>query len=347
MALTIKKKIKIGIITFVILFSIYFRINYSFAVLEKASSMEPTYQEGDLFIISKKTTNIKIGDLVAYSSWATYGEEVLIIHRVIDKIRINETNYYRVKGDNWNETPVPDKVMGEEDTTMIPEEKIEGVVRMFIAGGEKILEIREKWVAVIIIVGAVTISLPIGIAKIKEKKEKITIKNERINQIRKRWRKVRRGTKIGIIAGLIITTTIIVPGIKLMIEDYKVGVVSGEVDEIEYYETSKGNWTFIQIRVQVRNEKEWYISCKEIVVKAYYEVEGEERKVSETRWKSGRKIEGLFEIGLSVIIEHEDLGEEKESYLIRFDIISYVKRIGITKKEKIEIEEMVDLKPYQ
>ncbi|MHA1954886.1 MAG: S26 family signal peptidase, partial [Candidatus Heimdallarchaeaceae archaeon] len=49
------------------------------------SSMCPTYDQGDMFLIFKsKPENIQLGDVIVYESATVYSRGTLIIHRVVN-----------------------------------------------------------------------------------------------------------------------------------------------------------------------------------------------------------------------------------------------------------------------
>jgi signal peptidase I len=69
------------------------------------SSMCPTYDQGDMFVIYKsKPENIQLGDVIVYESATVYSRGTLIIHRVVNITVISDASgdnyYYLVSGDN-------------------------------------------------------------------------------------------------------------------------------------------------------------------------------------------------------------------------------------------------------
>ncbi|MCG3220650.1 MAG: hypothetical protein H7641_04655, partial [Candidatus Heimdallarchaeota archaeon] len=69
------------------------------------SSMCPTYDKGDMFLIFKsKPENIQLGDVIVYESATVYSRGTLIIHRVVNVTVIYDAEgphyYYLVSGDN-------------------------------------------------------------------------------------------------------------------------------------------------------------------------------------------------------------------------------------------------------
>lgn len=69
------------------------------------SSMCPTYDQGDMFLIYKsKPENIQLGDVIVYESATVYSRGTLIIHRVVNITVISDASgdnyYFLVSGDN-------------------------------------------------------------------------------------------------------------------------------------------------------------------------------------------------------------------------------------------------------
>jgi len=72
----------------------------------KTSSMEPTYNRGDLVIIRRvDPEDISIGDTIVYRSPV---EPILILHRVVAIKIVNGTRYFLTKGDNPRTNPYVD-----------------------------------------------------------------------------------------------------------------------------------------------------------------------------------------------------------------------------------------------
>jgi len=78
-----------------------------------SGSMEPTFYRGDIVIIQKTSffginefnpEDVKVGEVVVYN--AKWYDEGPVIHRVINKTKINGSTYFIIKGDH---NPVPDK----------------------------------------------------------------------------------------------------------------------------------------------------------------------------------------------------------------------------------------------
>ena len=71
-----------------------------------SASMEPTINVGDLLVIKNTTDASEInagtyGDLIAFNKpkSTTDSEDVLIVHRAIDKVTQNGVTYFKTKGD--------------------------------------------------------------------------------------------------------------------------------------------------------------------------------------------------------------------------------------------------------
>ena len=96
------------------------------------SSMCPTYDKGDMFLINKASPEkIQLGDVVVYESTI---DGKLIIHRVINITTIETSSgldyYYRVSGDNYNSNDRIDTYSGFNTT--IPYEAVRGKTVMVI-----------------------------------------------------------------------------------------------------------------------------------------------------------------------------------------------------------------------
>lgn len=100
-----------------------------------ASSMCPTYDKGDMFVISKSSPEkIEMGDVIVYASASSYDPGRLIIHRVIN-ITIIETAsgpdyYFRVSGDNYDTNDNIDHY--NTSNTLIPYDAVKGKTIMVI-----------------------------------------------------------------------------------------------------------------------------------------------------------------------------------------------------------------------
>ena len=103
----------------------------SLVVIENGprSSMYPTYDKGDMFLIYKSSPEkIALGDVIVYESNYASNYGVLIIHRVVN-ITILESNgveqyYFRVSGDNeQTNQPIDDF---NSTTSLIPYDSVVG-----------------------------------------------------------------------------------------------------------------------------------------------------------------------------------------------------------------------------
>lgn len=99
------------IIILVYFYSGYFRF---YAIAIATGSMSPGIRRGDIVIIDKKDKKIKESDIIAYKKVQT-----IIVHRIIQKIRLKDTYIYYTKGDANN----------NKDDFVIEEDMILGKVK--------------------------------------------------------------------------------------------------------------------------------------------------------------------------------------------------------------------------
>ena len=100
--------IAIGIVLFFIIKMMFGGVlGVNLVVIENnhCSSMCPTYNQGDMFLIYKsKPENIHLGDVIVYESETVYSRGTLIIHRVVNITAVNDAEgthyYFLVSGDN-------------------------------------------------------------------------------------------------------------------------------------------------------------------------------------------------------------------------------------------------------
>ena len=93
-----KKKIKGSLLPLIIiLILVYFYSGYFkyYAIAIASASMNPNIKVGDTVIIDQKYNNLKINDVIAYKK-----NGIIIVHRIVDKIKIKNNYYYYTKGDN-------------------------------------------------------------------------------------------------------------------------------------------------------------------------------------------------------------------------------------------------------
>ena len=87
------------------------------------NSMNPTYQQGDIFILMQDSPDkIVVGDVIVYKP---INSDTLIIHRVIYKEKIDGEYQFIVKGDNSVSNSLPDN-KGETSSFFIKESQILG-----------------------------------------------------------------------------------------------------------------------------------------------------------------------------------------------------------------------------
>ena len=123
----------------------------SLVVIENGpqSSMWPTYDQGDMFLINKcKPNKIELGDVIVYVSDTHMSSGTLIIHRVVNITTIETANgleyYYRVSGDNPFSNTYVDSY--NSTTTLIPYDAVVGktvflirkvgYLRLWLAGNQ-------------------------------------------------------------------------------------------------------------------------------------------------------------------------------------------------------------------
>ncbi len=121
-----------GLIIFIIFKMMFGGIfGLSLVVIENGpqSSMWPTYDQGDMFLIYKcAPEKIELGDVIVYVSDTPLSRGTLIIHRVVNITTIDTATgmdyYYRVSGDNPNSNTYVDNY--NSTTTLIPYEAVVG-----------------------------------------------------------------------------------------------------------------------------------------------------------------------------------------------------------------------------
>ena len=99
---------------------VYFSSGYFayHAVAIATGSMSPSINRGDIVIIKKKNVGeIEVGDVIAYDY-----HEVMVVHRVSRKVKVDDGFYYYSKGDS----------NAEEDNYIIKRDMIEGKVKLRI-----------------------------------------------------------------------------------------------------------------------------------------------------------------------------------------------------------------------
>ncbi len=133
--------ITIGLILFFVIKLMFGGIfGISLVVIENGycpyeSSMCPTYDKGDLFILVKDNPeDIKMGDVIVYESHRFSSQGMLIIHRVVNITIIEDSNgehyYYRVSGDNLYRNNHIDWY--NDTSTLIPFEDVQGKTTFMI-----------------------------------------------------------------------------------------------------------------------------------------------------------------------------------------------------------------------
>lgn len=128
-----------GIIIFLVVKMMFGGIlGVSLVVIENGpcpnSSMCPTYDQGDMFLINKASPDkIEIGDVIVYNSDYHFSD-FLIIHRVVNITIISDANgdhhYYMVSGDNFNSNDYIDWY--NASTKLIPYDAVLGKTKFLI-----------------------------------------------------------------------------------------------------------------------------------------------------------------------------------------------------------------------
>ncbi len=121
-----------GLIIFIVFKMMFGGIfGLSLVVIENGpqSSMWPTYDQGDMFLINKcSPEKIDLGDVIVYVSDTHFSSGTLIIHRVVNITTYETANgieyYYRVSGDNPNSNTYVDDY--NSTTTLIPYDAVVG-----------------------------------------------------------------------------------------------------------------------------------------------------------------------------------------------------------------------------
>ena len=153
------------------------------------NSMHPTYQQGDMFIITKvNPSEIDIGDVIVYSPGNN--GNLLIIHRVVDKLEVNGFFYFRVKGDNPITNSVPDALNSDGGyiTQNDAETKILGkTIAKIPYLGHFVLAIQRNlllFVFVILVSGILFVTVIFSDDKKKEKDKYIEINKKTVNDLK-------------------------------------------------------------------------------------------------------------------------------------------------------------------
>ena len=116
-----KRMINLIIPSLIVVFLVYITSGYFHyhAIVIASGSMTPNIQKGDVVIIEKvdNKKTIKEGQVLAYK----YGN-IIIVHRIVKKVQIDQDVYYYTKGDANNDV----------DNYKIEESQVIGVVNVKI-----------------------------------------------------------------------------------------------------------------------------------------------------------------------------------------------------------------------
>ncbi len=92
-----KKKLKGAIIpTIIVLAMIYLYSGYFrfYAIAIASGSMNPKIKKGDIVIVDRKQNDFKKGQVIAY-----WKENVIVVHRIVKKVKLDDSYVYYTKGD--------------------------------------------------------------------------------------------------------------------------------------------------------------------------------------------------------------------------------------------------------
>ena len=97
-----KKRItKLVIPAFIVIILVYFTSGYFYfhAIAIASGSMSPNISKGDVVIIEKikNKKDIKVGTVIAYKY-----DNVIVVHRLVKKVKVDGKTYYYTKGDSNN-----------------------------------------------------------------------------------------------------------------------------------------------------------------------------------------------------------------------------------------------------
>ena len=186
-----------GLIIFIIFKMMFGGIfGLSLVVIENGpqSSMWPTYDQGDMFLIYKcSPEKIELGDVIVYISDTPLSRGTLIIHRVVNITTIKTGTgieyYYRVSGDNPNSNTYVDSY--NSTTTLIPYEAFVGKTILLI---RKIGYLR-LWLAdntavrYILLIAIIGLGAYLILAPDKKKEEEEEVATEKLKEMEKKEKK--------------------------------------------------------------------------------------------------------------------------------------------------------------
>ncbi len=309
------------------------------------SSMCPTYDKGDLFIIYKSNPeDIQVGDVIVYVSHRFTNQGMLIIHRVVNITIIEDSNgkhyYYRVSGDNPNTNSNLDWF--NSTSTLIPFEEVQGKTTLMIP---KLGYIR-LWLTenpglrylVIGFLAVIAIYLLFAPDKKKGEKEDEETKSDTIEAAKEskkfslskdsvklffitQWNAFLAGSKslftdkrkrikLIIAVSLILLIIVSVPIIDSLIKYPNistVGIYNLEVGKINEGYLSSEEITFLPFEIYIQHDGSW-----NKVLKAF-EVKGMQEGIviASMTWNSYYQKEGNFTVGGSFVFPNSLLDKTK------------------------------------
>lgn len=306
-------------------------VGYNMVVIQNSdpNSMNPTYVQGDIFIIQKVAPEeIRLGDVVVYEN--SRGE--LIIHRVIKIMEFSGDYRYVVKGDNPVSNYQPDT--DGQNQIFIPYDKILGkiVVRVPMLGHVSLAMQRNPGVQIMIYFFAAIAGLAIIFWPEDEKEEEeqyIEISRESflkwLNSLKSKstlWiphpqrfsseplsKKVRFLTIITLGTLLLLASTY--PAFFYMNQqNFETGFVALSVQEetlkVNHFDLNgvRKSTIFYQLLVQLYDRGDFGTHIKSFEVDVY---DTSNKVISHTEWNVKGRITGLFTVGGSIIIDLDDM----------------------------------------
>ncbi len=314
-------------------------LGYNLVVIQNRdpNSMNPTYVQGDIFVIKKMAPDqINLGDVIVYKN----SRNELIIHRVI-LIKIIEGEYfYVVKGDNPITNYRPDI---DINGFFISYNQILGVTkyRVPMVGHISLAMQKNPSIQIMIYFLAAIAGLAIIFWPEEEKQEEEEFVDISSSQIRKYFsekfssilnaipnpKNPKTISKFNIIRFVTIFTIVVLltltyfnPGFFYSDGmDHSTGFVALKVETETRRisnETINGQLVtvvFYQLLVQLYDEGKFLQSIKSFSVDVYNQ---DNEIVSHTIWNQKGKITGLFTVGASIIFETSKYGNSTQEMLV-------------------------------
>ncbi|UJG43191.1 MAG: signal peptidase I [Candidatus Heimdallarchaeum endolithica] len=312
----------------------------SLVVIENGphSSMWPTYDQGDMFLIVKsKPDNIHMGDVIVYRSNLNPSipdsKKLLIIHRVINitKVSTNEgiEYYYRVSGDNPDSNNYVDSY--NISSTLIPYDAILGKTVFLIP---KIGYLR-LWLSAYpfiqyLVIGFLIIVLIYLILspeeekekkeekeeKCKEentKKEKVSVKDKifryfqqlpkRIkNKVVNTFRDKKSRNKVIISVVFIISLIIFIPILDTIVSNRNLETGIKDISLVQIQQYDDGEIYFIAYKIYFSHDGTWNKVLKNFNITLIQN----DKELAYMYWYSFYQKEGDLTIGGSIIVPTSD-----------------------------------------